>query len=71
MGNISNKELNYLRDLMSWELLASKKSNDYAGKETNPARKDLYINAAMTHQQNYLDLLDYLNSHNQPTGGMS
>jgi hypothetical protein len=25
----------------------------------------------MTHQQNYLDLVDCLNSFNEPTGGMS
>jgi|LSQX01.1.fsa_nt_gb hypothetical protein len=71
MSNISCKELNYLKDLMSWELLACKKSHDYSGKETNPARKDLYINAAMTHQQNYLELINYLNTLKQPTGGMN
>jgi len=71
MDNISCKELNYLKDLMSWELLACKKSFDYSQKETNPARQDLFTNAAMTHQQNYLDLVDCLNSFNEPAGGMS
>jgi ABC-type arginine transport system ATPase subunit len=71
MKNISSKELNYLKDLMSWELLACKKSFDYSQKETNPARQDLFTNAAMTHQQNYLDLVNYLNSLKQASGGMS
>lgn len=71
MINLADKELNYLKDLLSWELLACKKSNDYAQKETNPARRDLFTNASMTHQQNYLDMVNYLNSIKQPQGGMS
>lgn len=71
MDNIASKELNYLKDLLSWELLACKKSSDYAQKETNPARQELFMNASMTHQQNYLDLVNYLNTLKQPQGGMS
>lgn len=36
MKNISTKELNYINDILSWELLVAKKFAQYANQETNP-----------------------------------
>lgn len=60
MKNISGKELNYVKDFLSWELLAAKKCSDSAGKETDPNSRQLFTDCAQIHQQNYTDLLNYV-----------
>jgi hypothetical protein len=66
--NISSKELNYVKDFLSWELLAAKKCNDHASKETDQNSRQIFTDCAQLHQQNYSDLLNYVS---QLQGGQS
>ncbi len=68
MPNLSVKELNYIKDFLSWELLMVKKCNQYANQEVDPVFKGVFNNAGQVHQQNYFNLLTYLQQ--QPQGGM-
>ncbi len=69
MQNLSTKELNYLKDLLSWELLSSKKCFQYASQETNTAHQKIFSDTAKIHQQNYLGLLNYVDQINKKQGG--
>lgn len=69
MQNLSTKEVNYVKDLLSWELLTIKKCNQYMNQEANPARKQAYANAVGVHHQNYLYLLNYTNQIINRQGG--
>jgi hypothetical protein len=60
MQNLSTKEVNYIKDVMSWELLAAKKNHQYSCQEDSASRKQLYADTAKMHQQNYLCLLNYI-----------
>ncbi|WP_034328292.1 hypothetical protein [Alkaliphilus transvaalensis] len=71
MKNIASKELNYLKDFLSWELLSFKKSYQYAQQETNPQRKQMLLETTKVHQQNYMDLLNYANQVNTMQNGMN
>ncbi|AOT69034.1 hypothetical protein [Geosporobacter ferrireducens] len=64
MKNIATKELNYVKDFLSWELLSAKKCYQYAQQETNPQRKQLFMDTVNVHQQNYMSLLNYINQLN-------
>ena len=70
MKNISAKELNYVNDLLSWELLSAKKCFQYANQETNPAHQQVFSDTAHVHQQNYTDLLNYIGQTNKEQGGL-
>jgi hypothetical protein len=71
MKNLSTKELNYIDDLLSWELLSAKKCNQYGHQETNPAHQKVFFDTASMHQQNYTNLLKYLETINtEKSGGM-
>lgn len=63
------KELNYIKDFLSWELLMAKKSSEYANQETDPNLKGIFHNAGEVHQQNYQKLLSYLQQQSSQ-GGM-
>lgn len=69
MKNLSTKEVNYIKDLLSWELLSAKKSFEYANQETDLVRKQIFIENAQMHQQNYLSLLGYADQMRQQFGG--
>ena len=69
MQNLSTKEVNYIRDLLSWELLAVKKCNQYAAQETNPTHKKTFEDATCMHKQNYNNLLGYVDSVIKNQGG--
>lgn len=70
MKNISTKELNYLSDLLSWELLSSKKSFQYANQESNPSYQQVFYDTAGMHQQNYTNLLNFVSQiNNDQVGG--
>ena len=69
MQNLSTKEVNYIKDLLSWELLTIKKCFQYTNTEANPGRKQAYTNAVNIHRQNYLDLLNYTNQIINRQGG--
>ncbi|MCX7923474.1 MAG: hypothetical protein N3B21_15915 [Clostridia bacterium] len=71
MRNVSTKELNYINDLLSWELLAAKKCNQYAYQENNSGYEQIFFDASRVHQQNYINLLSYLNQLNAEQGGQA
>jgi len=66
---LSVKELNYIKDFLSWELLMAKKCNEYANKEVDPNFKGIFNNAGQVHQTNYQNLLAYLQKQSSQ-GGM-
>ncbi len=70
MKNLSIKELNYINDILSWELLAAKKSYQYACQEEQSPHKQVFYDAAAVHQQNYMAVLNYLNQVKSSQGGM-
>ena len=69
MKNISSKELNYMNDLLSWELLSAKKCFQYANQETGTTHQQVFFDTAQMHQQNYNNILNYLNQVNNEQGG--
>lgn len=69
MKNISTKELNYLNDFMSWELLNAKKCYQYASQENNSPHSQVFFDAAGMHQQNYTNILNYINGVSSSQGG--
>lgn len=71
MQNLSTKEINYLRDTLSWELLSAKKCFQYAHQESNPSHQKVFFDAARMHQQNYTNLLNYVDQINKKQGGQT
>ena len=69
MKNISAKELSYLNDFLSWELLSAKKCYQYANQETNSAHQQVFFDAAHVHQQNYSNILNYVEQASKEQGG--
>lgn len=69
MQNLSTKEVNYLKDLLSWELLLTKKCFQYSNQETNPDYQKVFFNTGTIHQQNYLSLLNYVDQITKKQGG--
>lgn len=69
MKFISQKELNYVKDFLSWELLAAKKCYQYGYQETNTGSQQIFFDAAHVHEQNYLNLLNYVDQLNKNQGG--
>ena len=71
MRNISTKELNYINDILSWELLSAKKCFQYAHQESNSGHQHIFFDMARVHQQNYNDLLNYTDQFNKNRGGQT
>ena len=69
MKNLSAKELSYINDILSWELLAAKKCSQYAGQETNPVHKNVFFSTGTMHQQNYTNVLSYVDQFIKKHGG--
>lgn len=69
MQNVSTKEVNYVKDVLSWELLSSKKCFQYAHQESNSTRQKLFFDTANMHQQNYLSVLNYVDQLVKKQGG--
>ena len=57
----AEKELNYLKDFMSWELLAMKKCAAMAQMCSDTHVKDLLIATGQAHEKHYRTLLQQLN----------
>lgn len=57
---ITDKELNYIKDFLSWELLAVKKCEDAAKACTDPQIQSLIQQTGSKHQQHYNQLLTHL-----------
>ncbi len=62
---ITNKDLLYLQDALSWELLASKKAYHYSLESENQQIKQHLAYLANIHQQNYQTLLEHLHPKRQ------
>ncbi len=69
MKNISQKELNYIRDFLSWEMLSAKKCYQYGHQETNPSVQQIFFDAAHMHEQNYYSVLNYTDQLKKVQGG--
>ncbi|MEC9488575.1 MAG: hypothetical protein UMV23_03720 [Halanaerobium sp.] len=60
MNNITTKELYYIKDHLSWELLAAKKCNEYARQTVDPEMRSIFTDLGHKHQQHYQALLQQL-----------
>lgn len=60
MVNVSTKELNYMKDFLSWELYMAKSCHDHAAQVTDANFARLLDEAGQIHQQNYVDVFNYL-----------
>ena len=68
MPPLTEKDLAYLKDQMSWELLACKKAFHYANETQETECKQAMFQIAEQHQQNLERLLGHLQQHvNQAT----
>lgn len=65
-GQISTKDLAYLQDQLSWELLAIKKYHEYANQCQDPDLKNLCKQNGQKHQQSFQTLVGCLG---QPAQG--
>ncbi|WP_286232078.1 ferritin-like domain-containing protein [Neobacillus mesonae] len=61
---ITSKDLQYLKDALSWELLAFKKFHFLAQQSTNPNIKQALEKAGQMHQNHYQKLLSHLQVNN-------
>lgn len=59
---LTDKELLYVKDFLSWELLAMKKCSEAASHCTDPQIQNAINEAGRKHQQHYDTLLSYLQS---------
>jgi rubrerythrin len=61
---ITTKDLLYIKDVLSWELLAFKKFHHLAQQVTNPEIKQALEKAGQMHQNHYQRLLPHLQVNN-------
>jgi|Deesub1362A_J573_1020465.scaffolds.fasta_scaffold00069_95 rubrerythrin len=64
---VSTKDHLYLKDAMSWELVAMKKYRHFANECADPELKAAFDRAGSMHQRHYLTLLN----HVQPRQGQT
>jgi hypothetical protein len=57
---LADKELHYIKDYLSWELLAMKKCNEAAIQCTDPQIKQLIKDTGKKHQQHYNTIIAHL-----------
>ncbi|MFD0697300.1 hypothetical protein ACFQZT_24815 [Paenibacillus sp. GCM10027628] len=57
---LTDKELHYLKDFLSWELMAMKKCNDTANRCTDPQIQALIKQTGQKHLDHYNSLLTHL-----------
>lgn len=62
---VTNKDLLYLEDALSWELLASKKAHHFAAESNDSQIKQQLEHLADVHRQHYQTLLNHLQPQNQ------
>ncbi|GAA0499866.1 hypothetical protein GCM10008986_28880 [Salinibacillus aidingensis] len=63
---ISTKDQSYLSDMLSWNLLASKKAHFFAQQCQNQEVKTALESAGEMHQRHYEKILQYLNQNPSP-----
>ncbi|MCL6548038.1 MAG: hypothetical protein K6T30_03915 [Alicyclobacillus sp.] len=61
---ITTKDLSYLRDMMSWLLLAAKKCYHYAQECTDSTVAQVIHNIGQMHQRHYQMLLNHCQTNN-------
>lgn len=61
---VTTKDCSYLKDEMSWLLLATKKCNHFANECTDPAIKAAINKIGQTHERHYNLLLKHLQTNN-------
>jgi len=66
---LTEKDLAYMHDMMSWELVATKKAYQYAQQTMDPDCRSLMFQVAEQHQRNLERILTHLEQHaaTQPT----
>lgn len=62
---ITTKDCSYLKDELSWELLAMKKCHHFAEECQDPEVKQAINKAGQMHQRHYQMLLKHLQNNNQ------
>jgi len=68
MTPLTEKDLSYMKDMMSWELLAAKKAYHYANETQDQECRQAMMQIAEQHQRNLERLLTHLQEHvNQAT----
>ncbi len=65
---ISTKEVNYLKDHLSWELLAAKKCFHHANEIPDQNMQNFFNDIGQVHQENFVSLLNYVNHISQEVG---
>lgn len=60
-SQLSTKDFNYLKDHMSWELLAAKKCAHFAGECQDPQIAQLINQVGQMHERHFNTLLQYVN----------
>ncbi|QSS99461.1 hypothetical protein IMZ31_15460 [Pontibacillus sp. ALD_SL1] len=63
---VSTKDQLYISDMLSWNLMASKKAHFYAGFCQNPELKAALEQAGQMHQRHYEKMLQHLNEKPSP-----
>ena len=61
---ITTKDCHYLKDMLSWELLAMKKCSHFASECTDPEVRSAIDKAGQMHQRHYTLLLKHLQNNN-------
>jgi hypothetical protein len=60
---LTEKDLAYMHDMMSWELLATKKAYQYAQQTMDADCRNLMFQVAEQHQRNLERVLMHLEQH--------
>jgi hypothetical protein len=58
--NISTKELNYVKDFLSWEMYMAKLCRQYADQMTESNSSRMLDEAGQIHQDNFNEFYHYL-----------
>ncbi|MBX6354155.1 MAG: spore coat protein [Thermoflavifilum sp.] len=61
---ITTKDLQYLRDMMSWELLAAKKCSHFASECTDPQLRTVIDKVGQMHLRHYALMLKHCKNNN-------
>lgn len=67
MPPLSEKDLAYMKDHLSWELIAAKKAYQYAHQTLEPESRQLMFQAAQQHQTNCQQIMQHLQQHVEQT----
>ena len=63
MTPLTEKDLSYMKDLMSWELLTAKKAYQYAHQTLEPECRQTLFQVAEQHQKNVDAIMQHLSEH--------